>query len=327
MENHLHALIKLKKYLQEQNDEFRDVRMKAEQANPWFTQEFILLSARSICEQYLDEEKLLSFARSYAFSQQPKKVGIVMAGNIPMVGFHDLLCGIVSGHQLVLKLSSKDTILMTYVIEKLQALDPNLVKNIGIADRLNGCDAYIATGSNQSNTYFQEYFGRFPSILRRNRTSIGVLDGTETEQELELLADDVHLYFGLGCRNITKLFVPKGYNFIPLINAFKKYNYLAEQQKLKNNYDFQLSLLLLNRKMYMSTDALLLVENENEHTPLSVLNYSYYDSKNEIQNFLDGNDQIQAIIGHDYIPFGEAQKPSLTDFADGVDSMQFLSSL
>ncbi len=325
MENGLQALIQLKKYLNKENEAFMQAAQRAEIENSWFTQEFIMQSTEAICSAYLDEEILTSFAKKYNAPSSKKQVGIIMAGNIPMVGFHDLLCAVLSGHDLVVKLSSKDKVLMTFVINQLQALDPKL--NIQVEEQAKNCDAYIATGSNQSHKVFKEYFGKYPSILRRNRTSVAILDGTETEDEMNLLADDIHAYFGLGCRNITKLYVPEDYKFEPMVKAFSRYDYLEMMHKHKNNYDYQLSLLLLNQKMYMSTKALLIVEKEHLHTPLAVINYEFYTDKNEVAKSLADNEDVQAIVGHDYIPFGAAQQPSISDFADGVDTMEFLSKL
>jgi hypothetical protein len=192
---------------------------------------------------------------------------------------------------------------------------------------LKGCDAYITTGSNNSSRYFEYYFGKYPHIIRRNRTSVAILQGDESSEDLEKLADDVYLYFGLGCRNVTKLFVPENYDFIPLLTAFKKYNYLADHQKYKNNYDYNLAILLLNKKFYMSNESILLAENISLFSPISQLNYEYYSNLNELETILTGNQDLQCLVGKNYLPFGNAQSPSIDDFADGINTLKFLSGL
>jgi hypothetical protein len=196
------------------------------------------------------------------------------------------------------------------------------------ADMLKGCDAYIATGSNNSAAHFEYYFRKYPHIIRRNRTSVAVLSGNETPEELEKLADDVHVYFGLGCRNVTKIYVPGNYDFVSLLNAFKKYNYLSEHHKYKNNYDYNLALHILNKKFYMCNDSLLLVEEPQLFSPISQLNYEYYDDPGAVKDILrKKEDELQCIIGHGFLPFGAAQQPSVTDYADGVDTIEFLRQL
>ena len=195
------------------------------------------------------------------------------------------------------------------------------------SEMLIGCDAYIATGSNNSSGYFEYYFGKYPHIIRRNRTSAAILTGQETNEELDKLADDVYLYFGLGCRNVTKLYVPEGYDFIPLLTVFKKYNYLADNHKYKNNYDYNLAIHLLNKKFYMSNESFLLVEEASLFSPISQLNYEYYSDPESLINSLKQNKDLQAIAGKNFIPFGDTQKPSLNDYADGVDTMAFLLRL
>jgi hypothetical protein len=250
-----------------------------------------------------------------------------MAGNIPLVGFHDFLCVFISGHKQTIKLSSKDDILLKHLVDIMTAWEPELKNEIRFADLLKGCDAYIATGSNNSARYFDLYFSKYPNIIRRNRTSVAVLTGQETKDELNSLADDVHQYFGLGCRNITQIFVPAGYHFIPLLGAFDKYKYFADHHKYKNNYDYQLSIALLNNIYYMTNGSVLLIENDAIFSAISQLHYSYYDDEKQVMARLKDNEEVQCICGSRGIAFGQAQKPSLMDYADGVDTMQFLLTL
>ncbi len=296
-------------------------------ANAWFTKEHITFAIDNIISCFLQKEKLTEWTKPYTLPAQPKTVGIVMAGNIPLVGFHDFVCGFISGHYLRLKLSSKDDILLPFLLGKLGEWEPEVLEQVKIEERLNGCDAYIATGSNNTSRYFQQYFGHVPNIIRKNRTSVAIIDGTETEEELGNLADDVYLFYGLGCRNVTQVCVPEEYNFEPMLKAFNKHNSYADLNKYKNNYDYHLALYLLNRVSYMSNESLLIVENKLPFSAVSVLHYKYYTNLAEIKQELTSSADIQAIIGHGFIPFGDAQKPALADYADGVDTMQFLCAL
>lgn len=328
--NRIKTLVKLGEYLEQNVNEWKATVELAERQNAWFTQSFIHSTISQICESYLQENELVAFASFFHNTSQselkPITVGIIMAGNIPLVGFHDLLCVYLSGFKIKIKLSSKDEILMRHVVNKMCEWDHNLKNRVEFSDMLKNCDAYIATGSSQSSSVFKSYFGKYPNIIRSNRTSIAILDGTESENELMLLADDVYLYFGLGCRNVTKLYVPQEYNFEKLLSAFRKYDSLKDHNKYRNNYDYNLALYILNSSFYMSNDSLLLVENNSHFSPIAVLHYSYYQQKPTISS-LAQNHEIQAIIGHDSIPFGNAQRPSLAEFADGVNTVEFLNSL
>jgi len=313
------------------NDEaLQSAKEKAHIENPWFSIEFIDLAIENIARYFLQKNLVQAWADAYAFNKNPstqKNIGIVMAGNIPLVGFHDLLCVFISGHTAIVKPSSKDEVLMKHVAEKLFEWNSEAKNYIVFAERLKNCDAYIATGSNNSSRYFEYYFSKYPNIIRRNRTSVAVLTGEETAAELDLLADDIQLYFGMGCRNVTRLFVPEGYPFIDLLDALRKYNYFADFHKYKNNYDYQLALLIMNRKFYMTNESIILTENESVFSPVSQVNYSFYNESKTLQESLQKNTDIQCIAGKGFIPFGKGQSPSLTDYADGIDTMQFLQSL
>jgi Acyl-CoA reductase (LuxC) len=258
----------------------------------------------------------------------PKTVGLVMAGNIPLVGFHDWLCVFLSGHYSLIKPSSKDQVLIKHIITKLIEWDSETAKQSRFAEMLKGCDAYIATGSNNSARYFEYYFNRYPHIIRRNRSSVAILTGNETVAELDKLADDVQQYYGLGCRNVTKIWVPHEYNFSPLLEALRKYNGFAEHNKYKNNYDYQLALALLNNVFYMTNGSILLIENEVVFSPISQLNYSFYNGETSaILTNLQNNGDIQCVIGNGFVPFGQAQSPTLNDFADGINTIRFLLNI
>lgn len=318
----------LGKYLQSDHEDWQIAKQKAFEKNGWFIPDFINLAVKNIINEFLQKDKLETWANSYYLDDNiaPKNVGIVMAGNIPLVGFHDFLSVFISGHKQIIKLSSKDDVLLKHIAEKLFEWQPELHNSILFADILKGSDAYIATGSNNTARYFDYYFGKYPNIIRRNRTSVAVLTGKEASEELELLADDVHLYFGLGCRNITKIYIPKGYDFVPLLHAFKKYGYFSDHTKYRNNYDYNLALLIMNNVYYMTNESILLVENEQIFSPISQLNYDFYSDATQLNEELKNDKNIQCIVG-DNVDFGRSQQPSLTSYADGIDTMQFLLSL
>ena len=329
LQKRIDILQRLQIYLQSDNAEWQTIKTKASYHNGWFILPFINLAIDNICSELLQKEKLEQWVTHYHLDDQigGKNIGIVMAGNIPLVGFHDFLCVFISGHQQTIKLSSKDDILLKHLVETMLSWEPDLANQVSFAELLKGCDAYIATGSNNSALYFEQYFSKYPHIIRRNRTAVAILTGTETTDQLNLLADDVHQYFGLGCRNVTKLVVPFGYDFVPLLRAFDKYKYFEDHHKFKNNYDYQLSIALLNNIFYMTNGSTLLLENEAFFTAISQLNYSFYKDEKTVIEQLQGHDSIQCICGDYGIPFGQAQKPSLMDYADGVDTMQFLLTL
>lgn len=371
LEQRIELLVELGKYCLSADPAWEGAKRRAQAENGWFIPEFIDLSIRQIATEFLQKDHLTKWAAGYglpAAQPAPKNIGLIMAGNIPLVGFHDFLCIFISGHRQTIKPSSKDQVLIRRLVDQLGSYDDRVPSLVRFAERLNGCDAYIATGSNNSARYFDYYFGKYPHIIRRNRTSAAVLSGRETPEELALLADDVYQYFGLGCRNVTRIHVPENYDFVPLLEAFRKYDYLADLAKYKHNYDYQLTILILNKKYYMSNESILLSENSSPFSPISVLNYQYYRPGDDPAAALAANPDIQCVVGQaapavgqasqhpglngfhpapeivadgspaaagsvtdanplSPIPFGKAQRPGLTDYADGVDTMAFLSGL
>ena len=328
-QHRINLLFQLADYFKTNDTAWQQVKEKAERENGWFIQDFINLAVENILNEFLDPGKLAAYTGNYQIPLQqtnPSSIGLVMAGNIPLVGFHDWLCIYLSGHRAVVKPSSKDEVLIRHIAGKLVEFEPSLEGQTIFAPILKGCNAYIATGSNNSARYFDYYFKKYPHIIRRNRTSVAILDGKESSQQMEALADDISLFFGLGCRNVTRLFVPKGYEFLPLLDALRKYNYFFDHNKYKNNYDYQLALQLLNNKYYMTNGSVLLIENESVFSPISQLNYSFYDNYNEVLPGLQNNQDIQCVMGNGFVPFGQAQRPRLSDFADGMDTMKFLLS-
>lgn len=330
VQQRIELLEKLRNYILSNEEHWEEVKLRASQQNGWFIPEFIDLAINNIATGYLSQDALQKVVEAYQLTAPVpavKKVGIIMAGNIPLVGFHDLLCCFLSGHQAMVKLSSKDEVLMRHLIQKLAEWAPETASMIQIGELLKGCDAYIATGSNNTARYFEQYFGKYPHIIRKNRTSAALLDGTETPEQLSSLADDVFQYFGLGCRNVTKLYVPKDYDFIPLLEAFKKYASLADHHKFKNNYDYQLAILIINKKYYMTNGNVLLYEEPSLFSPISQLNYEFYESKEAVIASLKNREDLQVLVGTPEFPLGSAQCPGITDYADGVDTLKFLRSL
>lgn len=329
LQQRLKWLSDLGNYMLSDDPAWKEAKQKASRENGWFIPEFVELAVRNIVNNYLQNDKLAEWVRPYnpAMNNRSQAVGIVMAGNIPLVGFHDMLAVFVSGHKAVIKPSSKDEVLIKHLVNVLVRWEPLMADLIIFSDLLKNCDAYIATGSNNTSRYFEYYFGRYPHLIRRNKTSVAILTANESNYELEQLANDVCQFFGLGCRNVTKLYVPGGYDFEPLLAAFTKYNYLADHHKYKNNYDYQLALLILNNKFYMTNGSVLLVEDPSIFSPISQLNYEYYSGQSSLATSLNGNEEVQCIVGYDHIPFGQAHCPSLFDYADKVDTMAFLNSL
>jgi len=315
----------LGEYLKEDSASYQELRYRAFMENKWFTPEYVFQSGKLIADHMLNKDQLSSFAATYGVGEglKNKTIGLVMAGNIPYVGFHDLLCIFLSGFRQRIKPSSKDSFMIKNLIQIAVSAFPEFEHLVVLDEMLKGCDGYIATGSNNSARYFEHYFSKYPHIIRKNRTSVGVLDGTESAEELEALADDIQLYFGLGCRNVTQVLVPEEYDFVPLLTALRKYDHYRDHEKYRNNFDYQLTIAIMNNRFYMSNDSIVLLKNESPFSPISQLHYQYYTDKSAAVAALDNN-KIQCLVGKGFIPFGDAQKPGLKDFPDGIDTMEFL---
>ncbi|WP_026135888.1 acyl-CoA reductase [Nafulsella turpanensis] len=333
LSNRIAALAALGQLVRNFSDEEKEqLYYKAAAHNSWFTRENVLLALDGI-SRYLDEEKLKQWLSRYDLPDEnpaPKKVGVVMAGNIPLVGFHDFLSVLVTGHILYAKLSSQDPALLPFLANELCEIEPAFRKQINFADKLTGMDAMIATGSDNSSRYFEYYFSKLPHIIRKNRSSCAVLDGSESTDELFRLGLDITQYFGLGCRNVSKLFVPENYNFSPLLDALEPYNSLRNHHKYVNNYDYNKSIYLVNRVAHLDNGFLMLKEDQAFVSPISVVYYEHYSSKEELQEKLNSQAaKIQCVVGHEdgQINFGTAQEPELWDYADGVDTLEFLTQL
>lgn len=330
LEERLELMVQLGEWMKTRaTDEWKSIRKRAFEKNNWFIEQFVDHRLRQISELMLDKEKLNNWITHYHLDNNidSKLIGIVMAGNIPLVGFHDLLCAFIAGHRVWIRPSSKDDVLLPAIVKKLTTWNPEAEHYIAIHEMLKGCDAYIATGSNNTSRYFEYYFGKYPSLIRKNKTSAALLDGDETENDLKALADDVCLYFGLGCRNVTQIFVPEEYDFEPLLGAFGKYKFFSDHHRYKNNYDYNLALLIMSNETYMSNDMMVMVNNDQLFSPVGELFYRPVKNMEEVKARLEDNENIQCVAGKGYLPFGSMQSASLFDYADGVDTMEFLLSL
>jgi len=321
-------LSKLGEYMLSDDAEWIAAKEKASWQNAWFIPEFVELATKNIATRFLKQETLNDWSKNIKSEiLNIKTTGIVMAGNIPLVGFHDFLSVFISGHKAVIKASSKDETLIKHLCNKIIEWENEAAVFIQFEEMLKSCDAYIATGSNNSGRYFEYYFGKYPHIIRKNKTSVAVLNGNETTEELNQLADDVYLFFGMGCRNVTKIYVPEKYDFVQLLETFKKYNWLADHSKYRNNYDYQLAALIIGNKFYMTNGSIVLTENKSVFSPISQLNYEFYSNPGFLKIDLEKNTDLQCVVGKGFIPFGDAQCPAIDDYADGVNTLHFLSAL
>lgn len=329
LNDRVQAFVHLGEFIRSLSDaDHRDLADRAIQENPWFTAASVGLALTGI-ERFLHRDDLIAWANQYPIANQKACiVGVVMAGNIPMVGFHDFLCVLIAGHRLKAKLSGQDSVLLSHLHQQLIDVEPRFNGVIEFADRMNGIDAVIATGSDNTARYFEYYFRNIPHLIRKNRTSIAVLTGNESESERRALADDIFCYFGLGCRNVSKLFVPRGYEFGQLLGDWNHHSNVIHHHKYANNYDYQKSILLVNRTPFLDTGFVLLKEDTSTVSPIAVLYFAYYDDASDLQEQIARDqDKIQCIVSHTAIPFGQAQFPGLSDYADNVDTLSFLSGL
>ena len=307
---------------------------RASHQNNWFTIENTKKSLKAIADYFLQEELLTQWTELYDIPDKSttiKSIGVIMAGNIPAVGFHDLMTIVLSGHACVAKLSSQDSYLMTVLIEKLLEINPNL--EIRIADKLNEVDALIATGSDNSARYFEYYFRNKPHIIRKNRTSVAILNGNETEEDFLNVGKDITDYYGLGCRNVSKMYVPENYNFTQFYDSIESLGDIFYHNKYKNNYDYNKSIYLVNMMPHFDNGFMILAPSEALVSPISVIFYEEYKDEGDLEKIIEENrDKIQCIVSKNSwveksVNFGDAQKPKLWDYADGVDTMAFLLSL
>lgn len=296
--------------------------------NPWFTPENVRTAVNAVANE-LTDEKLVRWTDAYPELKEetkPLRAGVIMAGNIPLAGFHDFLSVLISGNILVAKTSSKDSELIAGISEILCTINPAFREKIVFGEGiLADFDVVIATGSNNSSRYFEYYFGKYPSIIRKNRNSVAILDGNETDTEIRNLGKDIFLYFGLGCRNVSKIYIPMEYDFSSLERNWNEYKRLISNTKYANNYDFNKAVYLVNKEYFYDYGYVLLKEDKMLSSPVAVINFEYYDSQTAVkQELMQLSEKIQCIVGRTYLTPGEAQSPQLWDYADGVDTIEFL---
>lgn len=303
--------------------------------NPWFDIESVDLALKSL-SSWLNEETLIEFTNHYSFTQKPKTIAVICAGNIPAVGFHDMLCVLLSGNKFQGKLSSNDKYLLPAIGELLIQAEPLLKERIEFVEgKIKDFDAVIATGSNNTSRYFNYYFEKYPHIIRHSRSSIAIIDNKEniTPKDYSLLISDILTHKGLGCRNISKIYIPNQFDFTALIEATKEYANLLDHNKYRNNYDYHKAIFIMNNISFIDSGTLLIFESKELFSPVSVLNYEYYENlENVIETIENEKENIQCIVSNtkkirNTIPFGKAQEPKINDFADNIDTMKFLNNL
>ncbi len=345
LSNRIQAFAKLGDYLSKQLAsienkiacDLQEIARVAEIENPWFSVENTFDAVRGIL-YFLNEEKLISWTNDIPENLSPKRIGVIMAGNIPLVGFHDALSVLISGHTLKAKTSSKDSKLIKWIFNILCEIEPDFNTQIIISEeRLKDFDAIIATGSNNSSRYFEYYFSKYPNIIRHNRNSIAILDGNESKDELEALSDDIFSFFGLGCRNVSKIYFPKGYDPTKVFEGFGKHSKIVNHNKYANNYHYNRTIYLMNNQPHLDNGFVILRENDSFYSPVAVLNYEFYDSVNEFNNYLLSSENLLQCVATNIknsfdnlkgkIPLGRCQQPELNDYADNVNTLEFLYNL
>ena len=336
LQERLDTLASLGDSLLQEDEMLQAIIHRTHYNNLWFTPDNQNAAIQAIASRLLNTSLLRDWAAGYDISDQPvaKTIGMVMAGNIPLVGFHDLICAFAAGCKSQVKLSEKDRFLLPYLLKRLEAIHPGSADYFAIVDSLKGFDAVIATGSNNSARYFEAYFGKYPHIIRRNRNAVAILDGTESREELAALGRDIFQYFGLGCRNVSKIYVPADYNFQALMETLHDFNGVILHDKYKNNFDYNMALVMLNRIPFINNGCIILAENQAIASRIAMLHYEFYSDKSSLATALQEKfEEIQCVVsraelpGLDCVGFGKTQEPGLGDYPDGVDVMAFLTGL
>lgn len=337
VEQRIESLVALGNLLQDvDRPEMVTVIQNAYIENAWFTPENIRQSLIAIANYYLTEPDITSLVKRYHLNDniKPKNVGMVLAGNIPLVGFHDIICCFLTGHNAIIKLSDKDKVLIPFVLSELTRLYPMATSYFTFVDKLSDFDAVIVTGSDNTARHFEYYFRNHPHIIRYNRNAVAVLNGDEDDQTLSILGGDIFAYFGLGCRNVSKLYLPQGYSVEKLFVAFDSFSSIIHHNKYKNNYDYNIALFLLNREPFLHNDFFILRESDEIASRIGVIHYEFYQDRDELSEKIQSEiNKVQCIVSNniigqlDIIPIGQPQCPTLDTFADGIDTMQFLLSI
>lgn len=332
--HHIETIIDKNSLVSSQKDsKFEQILRLAKAENQWFTEENIC-NALSEWSKALDKKSIDQWLEPYDFNQniEEKKVGIVMAGNIPLVGFHDFLSVLMSGHKVIAKLSSNDRRLLPYLSEVLCRIEPKFKLKIKFEEhQLKDFDAVIATGSNNTARYFEYYFRDKPHIIRKNRNGVSILTGYESKEDFQKLGQDIFMYFGLGCRNVSKLFIPKDFDFESFFEGISNFKSYIHHHKYANNYDYNKAVYLMSDIKFIDNGFLILKEDESLSSPIGVLNYEYYENDKHLEHFLNQQkNNIQCTIGNHKLcsfDFGKAQQPELSDYADGIDTINFLKNI
>jgi Acyl-CoA reductase (LuxC) len=310
------------------NESINDLIINQEKQNPWFTPANVRMAIKAIADE-LTFENLSEWTNAYPALNEninPLRVGIIMAGNIPLAGFHDFLSVLISGNNVIVKTSSKDAELIVHLSDILCSVNSDFLNKIKFAEStLSDFDAVIATGSDNSSRYFEYYFARYPNIIRKNRNSVAIIDGSETERQLEDLGTDIFSYFGLGCRNVSKIYLPEGCDLNRMIRNWNRYSDIISNSKYASNYDYNMAIFLVNKEKFLDTGYLLMKECTQLSSPVSVLFYEFYDSKEKLLGQINKlREKIQCVAGLHHIPFGKVQFPKLWDYADDIDTLDFL---
>ncbi len=334
LEERIDILSRLGTYLLEKDERLLAYLNRTFYNNNWFTIDEQINAVESIAHSYLNKESLSNWLNNYSINNKKSlKIGLIPAANIPLVGFHDVMTIFISGNIAVIKLSERDPYVLPYLVKKMTEMDERVADYFDFPKYLpiKELDGVIATGSDNSSRYFEQYFKNIPNIIRKNRTSIAVLNGKEKDADLKALGKDIFQYFGLGCRNVSKLFIPKDYDLNRLLEILHDNNSIILHDKYKNNFDYQITLFILNNFEHYNNGCVILAEKEELVSPISVVFFEYYDNKNDLEKkILSNQDKIQCIVSNEVfddlntISFGKAQEPQLSDYADGVDTLQFL---
>lgn len=318
------------------SEEWQHIKLQTITQNPWFTGANIEKSMQNVQSELLSEEKLNAFLSKYKIPEsfEQKRIGLILAGNIPMVGIHDIIMVYLSGHKAVIKYSDKDMVIIPWLLKNLVEIDPKAAHQFETAERMINLDAVIATGSDNSARYFEAYFGKYPNIIRKNRSSIAVLSKSTSEEEMRALMKDVLDYFGLGCRNISKLYLEKGFDIQKFLGITEEYKEINNHNKYRNNYDYNLSLFLLNKQPFLQSGTLIMLEDQKLASRIATLHYEWFENLDEIiPTLIEKKESIQCMVSNMNITVfqtiepGKAQCPAIDDFADNIDTFKFLIHL
>jgi hypothetical protein len=329
------ALKKLGQYLSTPDEQLSQLINSAHHHNAWFTSEETARAINGIAKMLNPDDIDTWLVQTDILPEKRKKVGLVLAGNIPVVGFHDIIAVLVCGHIALIKPSSQDKHLIPHLLNKLNEFEPEFADQVQFTERLEGFDAVIATGSNNTSRYFEYYFGKVPHIIRKNRSSVAVLRGNETKEDFYGLGHDIFDYFGLGCRNVSKLFVPADYNFTTFFESIETFSAIGNHHKYANNYDYNKSIYLINKDQHYDNGFLLLKRDERLASPLAVLFFEEYQNLSDVeQRIASVAEHIQCVVTTEtlnitpqQVGFGASQSPKLWDYADGINTIDFLLSL